>query len=336
MSFLDEFTPKPAPIGVSNTPWGIKPLSGIADAMRKVREYSKTSMATQAMRAAELAESAPEGSVPRAEADAMLIRAAAEVLNDLSEADVEAAIQGLDDKPRKELRDILKSGFVPGSEGDKLFARLHKVECWDDPANSHSGNEEIFRASNITPARFERAAVQNPNLTEEAMIAIARYCIEEAAEKEGVKLTEEQRDEFVGWLLNAMSLTESAVNEDNVARVIADVALRRAMGEDISGTGVESDPAKSKALTGGLEGKGSKKPKGSKGLTSEELEFGEALIVKLKVLDDQSTVAVLESLNDAELHALIEASARHPQVRYRRRKLAQVDTNPTLSTRLRN
>jgi hypothetical protein len=302
MSFLDEFTPRPAAIGVSNTPWGIKPLSGIVEAMRKVRENERLHLAKEALKAQQLAENLPPESVTAREAELLIDKAVDEVLASgaLDEADVDAAIKQLDDRPRKELRDILKSGFVPGSEGDRAFAAIHRVNVWDDPANSHSDNEAIFRATNIKGPRYQTAPQRDP--------------------------------------ISGKTLTEDITIAD-VGHMIAETAAQRAgalLDEDTSGAGVESGMKNTKALTGGLEGKGSKKRKGSKGLTSEELEFGEELIAKLKVLDDQSTVAVLESLNDAELHALIEASARDPQVRHRLKKLSQVDTCPTLSTRLRN
>jgi hypothetical protein len=155
MSLLDEFTPRPAAIGVSNTPWGIKPLSGIVEAMRKVRENERLHLAKEALKAQELAKNLPPESVTARAADVLIDKAVDEVLasSALDEADVDAAIKELDDRPRKELRDVLKSGFVPGSEGDRAFAAIHRVNVWDDPANSHSDNEAIFRATSIKGPR---------------------------------------------------------------------------------------------------------------------------------------------------------------------------------------
>lgn len=47
------------------------------------------------------------------------------------------------------VRDVLQSGYVPGSEGDRAFAALHRVEVHDDPAMSHEENENVFRAANV-------------------------------------------------------------------------------------------------------------------------------------------------------------------------------------------
>src|SRR6266550_685177 len=49
----------------------------------------------------------------------------------------------------RKLVDILRSGYVPGSEGDRAFAALHRVERWDDPAGN---GDEVFNASNIKHA----------------------------------------------------------------------------------------------------------------------------------------------------------------------------------------
>jgi hypothetical protein len=46
----------------------------------------------------------------------------------------------------KNTRDVLRSGYVPGSEGDRAFAALHKVEVWDDP---NGNDEKVFKATNI-------------------------------------------------------------------------------------------------------------------------------------------------------------------------------------------
>ena len=56
------------------------------------------------------------------------------------------------DPPRREIRDVLKSGYAPGSAGDRAFTALHRVEVHDDPANSHADNENIFRAANVAQA----------------------------------------------------------------------------------------------------------------------------------------------------------------------------------------
>jgi hypothetical protein len=52
-------------------------------------------------------------------------------------------------RPRREVRDVLRSGDVPGSAGDRAFAAIHRVEVWDDPSNDAETNDVIFRGSNI-------------------------------------------------------------------------------------------------------------------------------------------------------------------------------------------
>jgi hypothetical protein len=55
----------------------------------------------------------------------------------------------LDFGQHREVRDVLRSGDVPGSAGDRAFAALHRVEVWDDPSMSHVDNERVFRATDI-------------------------------------------------------------------------------------------------------------------------------------------------------------------------------------------
>jgi hypothetical protein len=50
---------------------------------------------------------------------------------------------------RRTLKDILQSGFTPGSAGDKAFAALHKVERWDD---ANGNDDAVFNGSNVTQA----------------------------------------------------------------------------------------------------------------------------------------------------------------------------------------
>jgi hypothetical protein len=54
---------------------------------------------------------------------------------------------------RRTLKDILQSGFTPGSAGDKAFAALHKVERWDD---ANGNDDAVFNGSNVTASRSPR------------------------------------------------------------------------------------------------------------------------------------------------------------------------------------
>jgi hypothetical protein len=47
---------------------------------------------------------------------------------------------------RRTLKDILQSGFKPGSAGDRAFAALHKVERWDD---ANGNDDAVFNGSNV-------------------------------------------------------------------------------------------------------------------------------------------------------------------------------------------
>ena len=70
-------------------------------------------------------------------------------VSDVTPASVKA------DPPKQTLRqDLLRSGYVPGSEGDRLFVAAHGgVNVWDDPGMSHDENERTFRATNIRRQR---------------------------------------------------------------------------------------------------------------------------------------------------------------------------------------
>ncbi len=59
------------------------------------------------------------------------------------------------DPPRQTLRqDLLRSGYVPGSVGDRLFVSAHGgVNVWDDPSMSHEENERFFRATDVRRQR---------------------------------------------------------------------------------------------------------------------------------------------------------------------------------------
>jgi hypothetical protein len=46
---------------------------------------------------------------------------------------------------KRTLKDILRSGYVPGSKGDEMFAALHRVEVTDDPNNG----DDVFTGSNV-------------------------------------------------------------------------------------------------------------------------------------------------------------------------------------------
>jgi hypothetical protein len=115
------------------------------------------------------AELAREWDMPLAEVTTMLLdpepgmaEVAEAVLDDIIE-DLEAhfaqevegddgpemALHFQDKKLKTSVRDMLKSGYVPGSEGDRLFAALHRVEVHDDPAGN---GDDVFRGSNIRHA----------------------------------------------------------------------------------------------------------------------------------------------------------------------------------------
>jgi hypothetical protein len=50
---------------------------------------------------------------------------------------------------KREMVDVLRSGYVPGSEGDRAYAAIHRVERWSDPAGN---GDEVFCGSNIKQA----------------------------------------------------------------------------------------------------------------------------------------------------------------------------------------
>jgi hypothetical protein len=59
------------------------------------------------------------------------------------------ALDSQDKSLKKSVIDVLRSGYVPGSEGDRMFAALHRVERWEDP----SGNgDDVFKGSNVRHA----------------------------------------------------------------------------------------------------------------------------------------------------------------------------------------
>jgi len=87
------------------------------------------------------------------------------------------------DPPRQTLRtDMLTSGYVPGSQSDKLFAALHAVNVHDDPNQSHEENERIFRGIGIKrqrlPASTRETYDRNLRETDEEL---ARDVVELAA-----------------------------------------------------------------------------------------------------------------------------------------------------------
>ena len=86
-------------------------------------------------------------------------------VSDVTPASVKA------DPPKQTLRqDLLRSGYVPGSEGDRLFVAAHGgVNVWDDPGMSHDENERTFRATNIRRQRPRSSTPENftGNLSEE-------------------------------------------------------------------------------------------------------------------------------------------------------------------------
>jgi hypothetical protein len=113
------------------------------------------------------AELAREWDMPLAEVTTMLLdpdddqREVAEAVLDGIIEDLEAhlgeddddgpemALHFQDKKLKTSVRDMLKSGYVPGSKGDRMFAALHRVEVHDDP----SGNgDDVFRGSNVRHA----------------------------------------------------------------------------------------------------------------------------------------------------------------------------------------
>jgi hypothetical protein len=75
------------------------------------------------------------------------------------------------DPPRQTLRaNLLRSGYVPGSAGDRAFIAAHGgVNVYDDPALSHAENEEIFRATNIRRQRLSTSTSEtyDGNIREE-------------------------------------------------------------------------------------------------------------------------------------------------------------------------
>ena len=85
-------------------------------------------------------------------------------VSDVTPASVKA------DPPKQTLRqDLLRSGYVPGSEGDRLFVAAHGgVNVWDDPGMSHDENERTFRATNIRQQRLRGSTPESftGNLTE--------------------------------------------------------------------------------------------------------------------------------------------------------------------------
>jgi hypothetical protein len=48
---------------------------------------------------------------------------------------------------KKTLKDILRSSFVPGSKGDRMFAALHKVELTPD---ANGNDDAVFNGSNVS------------------------------------------------------------------------------------------------------------------------------------------------------------------------------------------
>ena len=75
------------------------------------------------------------------------------------------------DPPKQTLRrDLLRSGYVPGSEGDRLFVAAHGgVNVWDDPNLSHGENERLFRAADVRRQRQRSSTPESftGNLSEE-------------------------------------------------------------------------------------------------------------------------------------------------------------------------
>jgi hypothetical protein len=68
------------------------------------------------------------------------------------------------DEPRKVLRQPLENGYANmSSQGDNLFIKKHGgILVHDDPSMSHSDNERIFQASNISPDKSKRYGYNSP------------------------------------------------------------------------------------------------------------------------------------------------------------------------------
>jgi len=120
--------------------------------------------------------------------------------------------ESLDFGRHREVREVLKSGDVPGSPGDRAFAALHRVEVWDDPSMSHTDNERIFRGANIAQssrspsygyragedARRYDALKEGAWVTDEELAEFEEACAAETEPLEAIaEMTDEEFDEFV-------------------------------------------------------------------------------------------------------------------------------------------
>ncbi len=144
------------------------------------------------------------------------------------------------DPPRQTLRqDLLRSGYVPGSAGDRLFVAAHGgVNVWDDPSMSHEENERLFRATDV---RRQRPRGSTP-------------------ERFTGNLTEAEREEQVGDLASdvmALSRLNGATLQETLdaVDVIADdydltpgEVVRALLDDDLLSDEVEELPSREEAL----------------------------------------------------------------------------------------
>jgi hypothetical protein len=109
-------------------------------------------------------------------------------------------------KPRQESRDVLRSGLTPGSEGDRAFASIHRVNVIDDPANTPEVNDQIFRATNVAGPRC------GSRMTPHAPTPLA----------ESVELTEADLDWLAGRLRDVL-VSFSGMTEEQVVQAISEL-----------------------------------------------------------------------------------------------------------------
>jgi hypothetical protein len=149
-------------------------------------------------------------------------------------------------KQHREVRDVLKSGFVPGSPADRAFAALHRVEVWDDPAMSHDDNERMFRATNIGQAS------RSPNYGYKAEEDARRY--DDLKEQVDEEAPEEQVDEED---LTVDELLEHAARCVEYLSMVEDVsaeAVLAAVEHIADETGVDWDDVLGSIVEDYLEG----------------------------------------------------------------------------------
>jgi hypothetical protein len=107
---------------------------------------------------------------------------------------------------KKTLRDILRSSFVPGSQGDRMFAALHRVELTPD---ANGNDDAVFTGSNV--AQYSRSPrygyrqgedAQKYDLKEKSPIlddaSVAHVQMQESCSPWGVKVLSGLRRGFVG------------------------------------------------------------------------------------------------------------------------------------------